>query len=406
MKLKKAFQLALNILLHSKLRSWLTIIGIIIGIAAIISIISISEGAKENLKERLAGFGADIITITPGTTRAFRANFGDFEESQIIVKQKNLTEKDVLVLKTIPNVKFVMGDISDKAEIKYIDKSATLSVNGVDPYIWKDITTEKILDGRLLTKGDLFSIVLGGDIVKNVFENKILLNTNVLIQEKTFKVVGILEEGSTIYMPITVARTILPQVGEKEFASIVIKIDDINIAEQTIENINKKLMLARGILNEKDKDFSVLSPITMQKRMQETLNSMMLFLGAIAAISLVVGAVGIANTMFTSVLEKTKEIGIMKAIEAKNKDILFIFLFNSSLIGLVGGIGGVIVGFFVSSFINSVGDLEKGFVLHSIISFKLIIGVLLFSILIGIIAGLIPAYIASKLKPVEALRYE
>jgi len=96
----------------------------------------------------------------------------------------------------------------------------------------------------------------------------------------------------------------------------------------------------------------------------------------------------------------------MKAIGAKNKDILFIFLFNSSLIGLVGGIGGVIVGFFVSSFINSVGDLEKGFVLHSIISFKLIIGVLLFSILIGIIAGLIPAYIASKLKPVEALRYE
>ena len=151
----------------------------------------------------------------------------------------------------------------------------------------------------------------------------------------------------------------------------------------------------------------------VQASINEMMETMTLFLSAIAAISLLVGAVGISNTMFTSVLEKTNEIGIMKAIGAKNKDIMRIFLFNSGMIGFVGGIGGVIVGSLAAMLIggSSSGTASRGVtgsLLNSgaIITWELIVGAFLFSIIIGMIAGAIPAYRASRLKPVDALRYE
>jgi putative ABC transport system permease protein len=180
--------------------------------------------------------------------------------------------------------------------------------------------------------------------------------------------------------------------------------------------ITQKLMMSRGILYEKKVDFSVSSPQVFQQTIQDTMNTMTLFLGAIAAISLVVGGVGIANTMFTAVLEKTKEIGIMKAIGTRNLDVLIIFLFNSGLIGLVGGAGGLLIGTIASTAINSAsgittttagpGGFMGGFGSSSLITPDLAIGALLFSVLIGMIAGAIPAYRASKLNPVDALRYE
>jgi len=178
-------------------------------------------------------------------------------------------------------------------------------------------------------------------------------------------------------------------------------------------------MMSRGILKEKNIDFSVSNPASIQETIQQTLNTMTLFLGAIAAISLVVGGIGIANSMFTSVLEKTKDIGIMKAIGAKNKYILMIFLLNSGLIGLVGGIGGVILGFFVSTTISNMANFSSSsvsaipgrgvignFFSSSYVRLDLVLGALLFSVVIGVIAGLIPAYRASKLNPVDALRSE
>jgi putative ABC transport system permease protein len=268
--------------------------------------------------------------------------------------------------------------------------------------------------GRLLNVGDSYSIVIGGNLVTSTFkDNPIPLNSKVSINGKTFTVVGILNEGNGVYMPINVARTTIDDVGTDEFDSILVKIEDVSLADNTTSLIEKRLMFSRGILTEKEKDFSVTNPSAMQETMQETMNTMSLFLGAIAAISLLVGAIGIANTMFTSVLEKTKEIGIMKAIGAKNKDILIIYLLNSGLIGLVGGIGGVILGSFGSSLISywgtSSATTSGGFsrmFSSTTLTPELIIGSLLFSVIIGMIAGVIPAYRASKLNPVEALRYE
>jgi len=414
MKFRKCLELAFNILVHSKLRSWLTILGIIIGIAAVVSIVSISEGAQQSLEDRLGDLGADIITISPGHSRA--SGFGGAfrmrdEGGSSSSGQKNLTLKDVIVIKGIPNVKSVMGTVSGRADLSYSTKTSSLSVQGVDATIWEDITTEAIDQGRFLSSGDSFSVVLGGNIVTNTFEGGIPLNSKITIEGKVFKVVGILDEGSTIYMPITIARDILENVGDKEFGSITVKVENIEIAEDTVALMDQKLMLARGILYEKDKDFSINSQKAMQESMQQTMDSMALFLGAIALISLIVGAIGIANTMFTSVLEKTKEIGIMKAIGTKNKDIMLIFLLNSGMIGLVGGLGGIFLGVFGSgliSYLGSSGDvgMASRMFTNTAITPELLIFALAFSLIVGMIAGVIPAYRASKLKPVDALRYE
>jgi putative ABC transport system permease protein len=426
MKLKKSFRLALNILFHSKLRSWLTIIGIIIGIAAVVAIISISQGAEQQIQSRLGGLGANIITITSGASRARGFTFGGgsfgggASTTTTTTTPKNLTEKDVIVLKGIPNVAYVMGTISGRANVIHSTQTANnLNIQGIDVSVWQQITTETLSSGRFLSSGDSLSIVIGGNIASSVFNTPVTINDKLVIDGKSFNVVGITQSGSTIYMPIDIATTVLSDtnnnVGTNSFSSISVKISDVSLANDTTTAITQDLMYSRGIFQTNKVDFTVSSPVTEQQNIQQTLNTTSLFLGAIAAISLVVGAIGIANSMFTSVLERTRDIGIMKAIGAKNRDILTIFLLNSGLIGLVGGIGGIIVGFFLSTAISSLGGtgttvVGRGgvgnFFSSAIVTPQLIIGALLISMLIGMIAGLIPAYRASKLSPVEALRYE
>jgi len=415
MKLKKSFHLAWNILIHSKLRSWLTIIGIVIGIAAVVSILSISTGAQEQLEDQLGSLGADILTITPGFSKAMGGmgfSGGDgppgMSEDSSDEDSENLTSRDITVVKSIDNVDVVMGTVSSSGDLTYLSKTATVSVTGVDEKVWSEITTDELSSGRFLTNGDTYSIVIGGNLATQTFED-IPLNSKVTIEGKTFKVVGILESGNGVYMSIETARDVFDDIGEKEFDSISVKIEDVDLSDETVENIETKLMQSRGILNEDEKDFSVSNPSTMQETMQETMSTMSIFLGAIAAISLIVGGIGIANTMFTSVLEKTREIGIMKAIGSKNKDILLIFLINSGLIGLVGGIGGIILGTMgaglIGSMTSSTGGISSMFS-NTAVTPGLLIFALFFSMGIGMIAGVIPAYRASKLKPVDALRHE
>jgi putative ABC transport system permease protein len=424
MKFKKSFQLALNMLFHSKVRSWLTIIGIVIGIAAVVSIISISLGAQQQLQSRLGGLGADILTVSPGAQRASGFGFGgdrsmsgESTSSQV----KNLTERDIVAIKSVSNVKYVLGQISGQADVTYSSKTSKNSrVTGVDISVWKDVTTETLSSGRFLTKGDAYSVVIGNRLATSVFGKEIPINSKIIIGGVSFNVVGITSEGSSIYMPIAIARTILEDKNNGNFDSISVKITDVSLSNQTVTGITKKLMLLHGILQESKKDFSVSNPAEMQQTIQQTLNTMTLFLGAIAAISLLVGAIGIANTMFTSTLEKTREIGVLKAVGAKNRDILAIFLINSGLIGFVGGFGGVVLGTIASALISGMagigtsttgGGIGRGGGLNlltssSVVNVPLILGALLFAVLIGMIAGAIPAYRASKLNPVDALRYE
>jgi len=420
MKINKSLKLAVNIIVHSKLRTWLTIIGIVIGIASVVAIVSIGEGMQQNVESRLGGLGADIITISPGGGRAsvgFRGGHGGGMPGSTATSAtaENLTKKDVLVLQSVGGVEYIQGIVSGKGEMYYLGEKATVSVEGIDPLVWKEMTTSELESGRFLGPSDYNVVIVGSRIAKDTFKQPLTVNRMITIEEKAFKVVGILKESggfggddSKIFMPIKAARDTLEDVGSDEFDSITLKVANTDDVDQVMEEADKKLMISRH-LTEKEKDFSISSSQSVQETMSDITQTMTLFLGAIAAVSLLVGAVGIANTMFTSVLEKTKEIGIMKSIGAKNSDIMMIFLLNSAIVGLVGGLLGICLGTGISSLLPFLGMRLMGMGregMTTVVTPMLLIYALLISIGIGMVAGVIPAYRASKLKPVDALRYE
>jgi putative ABC transport system permease protein len=415
MKLQKSFKLAVNILLHSKLRSWLTIIGIVIGVAAIVAIVSIGEGAQANVQARLGGLGADLITVSPGFQRAsggFR-NFGGGGGSGTI-PTKNLTDKDLQVIKSVNGVAFVDGIISKRADVYYLAEKASLSVMGVsDPLALKNIMTTALDSGRYLNSGDTNVVIIGNSIALKTYKQPLAINRDLMINGKPFKIVGILAasggiggEDNRIYMPIEPARDVL-NVSRNYYDSISIKATDLEMVDSAVNETQTKLTFSRGLMGKK-LDFSVTSSKQTQAQIQSVTQTFTIFLAAIAAVSLIVGAVGIANTMFTSVLEKTKEIGVMKAIGARNSDIMVVFLMNSGLVGFVGGAIGISIGAAVSSALPSLLGrvLGTGVSVTTVIPTSLLVEAMLVSIGIGMIAGAIPAYRASKLKPVDALRYE
>lgn len=414
MRFKKCFKQAYIMVLNSKLRTWLTILGIVIGVAAVISIISLSDTMEEKVNAQLSGLGGNIVTITPGFVRG-SAMIGMGPEGgrspppppgEGLTEETVLTKRDLQVLKGIPDIVLVDTNIRGSVEVSYLGKKGTVSATGVDQKVWSKITTEILKDGRMLDAADQNVVVIGGSLSSSYFDQPIDINKMMTIENRTFRVVGIIDDDSNnIYMPIQTAYQAIDNKENGKYDTIVAKIKNEDRLDDILAKIDKKLMTSRHVTKE-DKDFTVVSSKKMQQRRAEMVNSMNTFLLAIAAVSLIVGSVGIANTMFTSVLEKTKEIGIMKAIGARNNDILLIFLFNAMLIGLVGGIIGIIFGAILSYFLPSLmGDTPlKDTTI--IISLSSIMIALFVSVVVGVLAGIIPAYKASTLRPVDALRYE
>jgi len=410
MKINKCFKHAFNMVLHSKLRSWLTITGIVIGVAAVIAIVSIGAGMQESLNAQLNALGGDIVTISPG----FERGGGMFDMrgggggggAQATTNQIVLCRSDLQALKGLPDIALIDTNIRGSVNISYLGKTGKVSVTGVDQKVWSQITTTTIQTGRMLDSADQNVIVIGGNLASSYFSQPLGINKMVTINSGSFRVVGILNDQSTsVYMPIQMAYQVIPDKTIDIYDTLVVKIKDQNQLDEVITKIQNKLMTARHVTQNK-MDFSITSRKEMQQTRADTMNSMNTFLLAIAAVSLIVGSIGIANTMFTSVLEKTKEIGIMKAIGARNKDILLIFLFNAAFIGLVGGIIGIILGTILSGFMPALmGGLPLGRG-TAVVTFNSIAMALSVSVTVGILAGIIPAYQASKLKPVDALRYE
>jgi putative ABC transport system permease protein len=402
-------KMGLNMLVHSKLRSWLTIIGIVIGIGSVVGIVSLGDAMQANVESTLADMDLTKITITPGYTKA-SSNMPGPPGMGGSSTDSELTDDDLDALQGMDGILYMAGEISGDEEAKYAGETATLSITGVDPQVWQYMTTLETQSGRLLEPADKYVAVIGSDIATEIYDQEIGINQVISINNKSVRVVGILEEkgegdDSKIYMPIDGAVELIEDAEEDVYDTISVKAESEEQVDTLMEDIEEKLMISRHIIQEDDQDFSVTASKSMAESVTEMTSTMTLFLGAIAAVSLLVGSVGIANTMFTAVLEKTKEIGTMKAIGAKNKDILMIFLFNSGMMGLVGGILGVMLGWFVSSGLQTMmGSEMTGS--GGGVSISLMVEGLLLAILIGVISGVVPAYRASKLKPVDALRYE
>ncbi len=415
MKLRKCFKHAFEMVLHSKLRSWLTILGIVIGVAAVISIMSIGAGMQQTLNLQLGNLGGDIITLSAGFSRG--SNFfggpggeGGQSGTTATTKTPELTRADVQILKSIPELALIDTEIRGSVSVSYLGKTGKVSITGVDQKVWSQITTLKIKDGRMLDSADQNVVVVGGRLASSYFSQPLGINKMITIGGNSFRIVGILDDQSnSIYMPIQMAYQIIADKTNGVYDSIVIKLKNEDQLEEVINKTQDRLMNSRHVTS-RTKDFTISSSKEMQQTRAQTMSSMKAFLVALASVSLIVGAVGIANTMFTSVLEKTKEIGIMKAIGARNHDILLIFLLNSTLIGLVGGLIGTLFGIILSAFLPvlmGTGTLPFGRGGSStFVSLSSVIMALSVAVIVGVVAGIIPAYQASKLKPVDALRYE
>lgn len=411
------FLLSLSHVKKSRMRSWLTIVGVIIGVASVVAIISIGQGMQENVLQTLGGFGADIITVIPGYFRAVGAHSEMHTDRSVSASSSiNLTDNDYKVIKQVPGVLYVNGIVSGKADLKYDNEKTVVSITGVDASVWRLMDTTGIEEGRYLLAGDSNSVVVGYNLARGTFLQPVTLNRPITIGGKNFRVVGILKQsggfgGSSdtgIYMPAEMARGVITEkVANNQFTSIVIKASDASLVESVRADIEQKLMSSRQV-NPRTKDFTVIASARIREQMSDVTQTLSLFLSAIAAVSLLVGAIGIANTMFMSVMERTKQIGLLKAMGASEREIMKLFLIESGIFGLVGGIIGAGFGAGISLLIPYLGIQALGFGggLRATITAETVIFALGFSVVIGILSGIIPARHAARMRPVDAIRYE
>jgi len=392
---KDFFALAVNSLKERKLRSWLTIIGIVIGIASVVTLMLLGNGFENAIKEQFSKMGISNIRIVPGNLRGPPAGSVGFNNSIVSIVER------------VKSVEYVNPVIFNFATIEYNNEEKFFAVLGYDTRLsdkgFVD-TNLNLLDGRFFSENEKDSVILGYKIAKDDFKKDILIKNNIKINGKQFKVIGIFEKSGTdvderVYMSLEDSRVLF---DKKNFVNIlVVKIKKGIDIKKAADDIKREL---KRTYNEEE--FAVFTPEQLLSQLKQILDVIKVLLSGIAAISLVVGGIGIMNSMFTSVLQRRREIGIMKSIGATNNQILLLFLTESGLIGLIGGLAGIILGTSLAKSVEFIASY-LGFSLLSIsFDFKVTFSMLLFSFIIGMLSGFIPAYQAAKLKPVESLRYE
>ena len=393
--LRDYFLMAVSNIRHRKLRSWLTIIGIIIGVAAILSLVTISRSLESTLEGQFEQFGANRILISP---KGFQGP-GTVSEG--------LTTDDLETVEDISGFKYVVPWIFVSTEVKYKDEVGFTLINGIPADIFEEFSLDsgaELDEGRFIEEGDKFEAVVGSRIVDDMFEDKLGIGNDIEIEGQEFEIVGIYEEtgnsqdDSQISIPLETAREIFNKPDDVDgIVAQVRAADDIPRLQKEIE---KRLEKKRD-----DTNFQVVTATQILEQLNEILGIIQFVLVGIAAISLVVGGVGIMNSMYTSVLERTKEVGIMKSIGAKNSDIFKIFLIESGLMGFVGGFFGALLGTLVAIIVGKFAT-NSGFLLNINIEPLVLLFGLLFAFVVGVLSGVLPAMQAAKLRPTNALRYE
>jgi putative ABC transport system permease protein len=398
------FLLALKNIQKRRLRSWLTMIGIIVSIATVFTLFSISLGLQGAVSEQFRLLGTDKFFIMPKGQLGAPGTGGAVQ----------LTTLDANIVEKTPGVKQLTYFTAANAEVKANNQVRYYQVFGLplDKLgLYEETSSIKIDEGRFLKSGDSKKIMIGSDYkYRNIFKKPLHAGDKITINGIDFKVEGIL---ASIGNPSDDQNIIMSLEDVREVGNITDRIDQMVIQVDAGEDVNKvadsvkrKLLIHRGV-TEKTIDFTISTPEELLSSFGNILDILTVFLVGIAAISLLVGAIGIANTMYTSVLERTKEIGIMKSIGAQNKDILLLFLFEAGLLGTIGGIFGVCLGFFTSKGIEFIAVQQLGTnLLRAAFPLYLIIGCLLFAFITGAVSGLWPAWRATKIEPVVALRYE
>lgn len=401
---KEGFLMAWSSLVANKMRSLLTMLGIIIGVAAVIALVSIGYGVRQQITESISSLGSNLLMVYPGAPRTPGVR-------PVAGANKTIKLSDYEAVSKMDSVQAASPVASNSYLTVYMSKNWTTTVNGANAD-FQYVNNWTMKSGRFITDSQIERrervAVIGATVAKNLFGNEDPIGKDIRIHKNSFKIVGVLDEKGSgtmgndqddvIVVPYT---TMMERVMGVDYLRMIYiqakEGQDLERVQVDIENI---LRVRHGIKNPDLDDFNVNNMASIMKAVEENTATMTLFLGAVAAISLLVGGIGIMNIMLVSVTERTREIGVRKALGATYRTIITQFLIEAIVISLVGGAIGIVVGIGASQLIATVAKLKTVVTTGPILlSFG-------FSMTIGLVFGLYPARKAAKLNPIDALHYE
>lgn len=401
-------KISLRALRVNKMRSALTMLGIIIGVGAVITMLAVGAGARSKIDEQIANLGSNLLIILPGATTAGGVRMGAGTQPTL-----SLGDAEA-ILKESPAVAYVAPVLNGVAQVVYGTQNWSTGVTGTTPSML-DVRDWPVSEGRAFTDDDVRSAtkvsLLGQTVVNNLFGSTDPVGRIIRIKNVPFTVVGVLsvkgqsivgqDQDDIIYIPVTTAQKKLFGTSFPGMVRIIMvkakSPDDLPVAEKEMTSL---LRQRHHIGPRQDDDFTVRNLTQMMQVAQQATTVMTLLLGAVASVSLLVGGIGIMNIMLVSVTERTREIGIRMAVGAKTWDIRLQFIVEALTLSLIGGVAGIILGISGSNILSAIAGWST---VVSVFSVILAFG---FSGIVGIFFGFYPAYKASLLDPIEALRHE
>jgi len=394
MKLTQALKMAFSAILSNKMRSFLTMLGIIIGVLSVTLLVGIVQGATDSVTAQLEGLGGNKLIVSITSRKATYITLEDLA---------NLQNKDGLGL--------IAPSISGADTAKADGKTSAAAISGVTESA-KEVNGVTVITGRFIQDSDnqnrLDVAVVGAKIARDLFGYADVVGSSFNLLGRSFEIVGVLKEDgtasmssqdSTIYIPINTASRLMNQTSIRSFNASTTSVGSIDQGKQTLENFLGSKIKAPSD-NSEDKGYTIFNMGDILSAFDSVMGTMSLLLGGIASISLIVGGIGIMNIMLVSVTERTREIGIRKAIGAQHADILIQFLIEAVTISITGGLIGMLLGAGLLQVLSGIMDMQ----LHVSVSVSAL--ALGFSLGIGVVFGIYPANKAARLKPIDALRYE
>jgi len=407
MNIFKYIKEAVESLLANKMRTFLTMLGIVIGVASVISMLAIGEGASASITSSIESMGTNVIYISRDNS---------------VSQSRAITISDANALSAVESTNFtaVAPIVSSNREVTFSGNSITAQIYGVTPE-YASVRNEEVSYGSFITSDQVENrstvVVIGVDIADELYGTTAnLVGSKLRIGNYLYTIIGVLEsKGGTaigssdnqVFIPITTAQTRLISWSstQDEVDQIYVSATDSETIDAAMTEITSVLKSRHGLSLSDDADFQLFSQESLTEAASSITQILTIFLGGIGAISLLVGGIGIMNIMLVTVVERTKEIGLRKAVGARKSDILTQFLIESLFIGLIGGIVGILLGAGISAVIQSIAS-ASGTPLNPAITTGSVLLATLFSVGVGLIFGIYPANRAANLEPVEALRTE
>jgi len=403
MNLNEMVLYSVDYLQHHKLRTLLTVLGIVVGISSVILLVGLVQGLKADILKQMEDFGPRTIIISP----AAATGGGAAGMSEFVPTKGKLFDKDYDRIARLADIASITKVIASQATLTFKNESIGGTVYGIEAGVFDDTVPVEVESGRFLEPADRGVAGLGHDIATG-FKEDVQTQSSLSISGRKFKVIGVLKPtgnsfapmDGVVFIPVDDARELFnSSLLSGEISAIRLTLKEGSDVEADAEWITDQLLASHRVTNE-TKDFTVITPKFINDRFTTVFDLLTLFLTSIASISLVVGGIGIMNTMFMSVLERRREIGTMKAIGASTEQIRNLFIVESAMLGFAGGIIGLLAAVSIGYALIFLFNLT--FIFDPLV----IGGSIAFSITLGLVSGTKPAIDAAKIDPIEALRYE